>query len=181
MRECLGLAAFEGTLGRARALLAHTDAGRDDAVLLKHALDLLIEIEERRRFGSKSSRSRAGGSTPKARRERRAVPVVVRNEVFVRDGGRCTFTSDDGHVCGPYYLIQLHHRVPWARGGTDTAENLTLHCATHKSTMPSPSSVSKSESSFVRRATIFISVRNSGLTTPSGKSGKCSGCFRASR
>lgn len=124
-------AAFEGTLARARALLAHTDAGRDDAVLLKRALDLLIETEERRRFGSKSSRSRAGGSTPKARRERRAVPVVVRNEVFVRDGGRCTFTSDDGHVCGPYYLIQLHHRVPWAKGGADTAENLTIHCATH--------------------------------------------------
>ena len=68
-------AAFEGTLARARALLAHTDAGRDDAVLLKRALDLLIETEERRRFGSKSSRSRAGGSTPKARRERRAVPL----------------------------------------------------------------------------------------------------------
>ncbi|MBT9560606.1 MAG: HNH endonuclease [Myxococcales bacterium] len=124
-------AAFEGTLARARALLAHTDAGRDDAVLLKRALELLIETEERRRFGSKSSRSRAGGSTPKARRERQTVPVVVRNEVFVRDGGRCTFTSDDGHVCGSDYLLQLHHRVPWAKGGADTVENLTLHCATH--------------------------------------------------
>ena len=68
-------AAFEGTLARARALLAHSHAGRDDAVLLKRALDLLIETEERRRFGSKSSRSRAGGSTPKARWERRAVPL----------------------------------------------------------------------------------------------------------
>ena len=63
-------AAFEGTLARARALLAHSHAGRDDAVLLKRALELLIETEERRRFGSKSSRSPAGGSTPKARSER---------------------------------------------------------------------------------------------------------------
>ncbi len=39
-------AAFDGTLARARALLAYTDAGRDDAVLLKHALELLIETEE---------------------------------------------------------------------------------------------------------------------------------------
>ena len=91
-------AAFEGTLARARALLAHSHAGRDDAVLLKRALDLLIETEQRRRFGSKSSRSRAGGSTPKARSERRAVPVVVRNEVFVLDGGRCTFPPDADQV-----------------------------------------------------------------------------------
>ncbi len=41
-------AAFEGTLVRADALLAHTDTGRDDAVLLKSALELLIETEERR-------------------------------------------------------------------------------------------------------------------------------------
>ena len=91
-------AAFEGTLARARALLAHTDAGRDDAVLLKRALELLIETEERRRFGFKSSRSRAAASTPKVRRERRTVPVVVRNEVFVRDGGHCTFPPDADQV-----------------------------------------------------------------------------------
>jgi 5-methylcytosine-specific restriction endonuclease McrA len=57
--------------------------------------------------------------------------VSTRSEVYARDEGRCTFIGDDGHVCGSTYLLQLHHRIPWAKGGPNKPENLTLHCFTH--------------------------------------------------
>jgi hypothetical protein len=36
-----------------------------------------------------------------------------------------------GHVCGSRYAVQLHHRIAWAHGGSNTANNLTLHCGPH--------------------------------------------------
>ncbi|MBT9554948.1 MAG: HNH endonuclease [Myxococcales bacterium] len=64
-------------------------------------------------------------------REREHIPAPVRREVFDRDGGCCTFVGDDGHVCGSRFAVQIHHRVAWAHGGSNAADNLTLHCGPH--------------------------------------------------
>jgi HNH endonuclease len=72
-----------------------------------------------------SARSRRGGRTS------RYIPVAVREEVFERDEGCCTFVGANGKRCRSTYQLQFHHKVPFARGGTATSENLTLHCARH--------------------------------------------------
>ena len=212
VRATPGLAA---KLERARALLSH--ATTDEAEVLERALDLLIEREEKRRFGSPRRRKRASPSpslslspasattrpgassaplgaelapapTPApsvssdpdrrsaapavapaasdrplaspnrpvelapteiappgdafhdeaaptrpgaSRPQRSPIPTWIRHTVYTRDAGSCSWTSPTGHRCGSRHRLELHHIVPWARGGPDTVENLTLHCREH--------------------------------------------------
>jgi hypothetical protein len=51
--------------------------------------------------------------------------------VWVRDPGRCTFVSKDGHRCDERGFLEFHHIIPYAAGGRATVENLTLRCASH--------------------------------------------------
>jgi len=61
----------------------------------------------------------------------RHVPAHVRRAVYARDGGCCTFTSDDGRRCGTRRLLQYDHIVPVARGGESTVDNVRLRCHAH--------------------------------------------------
>jgi HNH endonuclease len=54
---------------------------------------------------------------------REPIPEAVRRLVFRRDGGRCV-------RCGQDELLQFDHVIPVALGGSSTAENLQLLCAT---------------------------------------------------
>lgn len=65
------------------------------------------------------------------RGRRRYIDAATIREVYERDGGRCTFVGNGGHVCGTTRSIQMHHREAFARGGSNAASNLTLHCKTH--------------------------------------------------
>ena len=126
--------ALRAKLRQAQALLSHVRGTRNVAVVVERALDLLIASELKRRFGAPArARRTSASSKPKQGRTRARdyIAVSTRSEVYVRDHGRCTFIGDDGHVCGSTYLLQLHHRIPWAKGGPNTLENLTLHCFTH--------------------------------------------------
>jgi hypothetical protein len=48
--------------------------------------------------------------------------------VWTRDDGRCAFVGADGR-CRETGWIEIHHVVPFARGGPTTAENLELRRA----------------------------------------------------
>lgn len=62
---------------------------------------------------------------------KRRVPVQVRDQVFVRDNGRCCYVSADGKRCGSTHVLQVDHIKPVARGGASTIGNLRLLCAYH--------------------------------------------------
>lgn len=62
----------------------------------------------------------AGAST--ATRPRPSIPRDVKSVVFERDGGRCV-------ECCSNFEIQYDHVIPFALGGSSTAENLQLLCA----------------------------------------------------
>jgi len=64
-------------------------------------------------------------------RRRKHIRQAVRRELVTRDGARCSFVSDDGRRCEERGFLQVHHRQPWARGGEDTANNLSLLCQAH--------------------------------------------------
>jgi 5-methylcytosine-specific restriction endonuclease McrA len=126
--------ALRAKLRQAQALLSHVRGTRNVAVVVERALDLLIATELKRRFGSpKPLRRTSVAPRPKQGRTgaRDHIAASTRHEVYARDEGRCTFIGEGGHVCGSTYLLQLHHRIPWAKGGPNTPENLTLHCFTH--------------------------------------------------
>jgi len=58
-------------------------------------------------------------------------PAAVAREVFLRDGGRCTFLAMDGRRCCARRWLELDHIVPRARGGDDSGSNLRLRCRAH--------------------------------------------------
>ncbi len=64
-------------------------------------------------------------------RESRHIPAAVRDHVFVRDKGRCTYVSKTGKRCGSTQALQIDHIRPFTRGGANTPSNLRLLCAKH--------------------------------------------------
>lgn len=65
------------------------------------------------------------------RRHTRYVPRDVRRRVWERDEGRCAFVDHRGKRCEERSGLELHHREPFCRGGSATAENLALYCRAH--------------------------------------------------
>jgi hypothetical protein len=130
---------------RAAALLSnHREPNGIEQIHLR-ALRLLVERLEKRRFGApakspksaasakRGSRSKKGQKTaPKpAARTSRHIPARVRRAVFERDGARCTHADATGQRCRETRRLELHHLVPFARGGEHNVTNLTLRCAPH--------------------------------------------------
>jgi hypothetical protein len=67
-----------------------------------------------------------------ARTDTRYIPRNVKQRVWKRDKGRCTFFGNNGKRCNSDYLLQFdHYPVPYAKGGPSTANNLRLLCTKH--------------------------------------------------
>ena len=85
---------------------------------------------------SKSERcARPAGATASAvasRTSGRAIPAAVRREIWQRDGGRCSYVDPrTGRRCASRHLLEIDHRIPYARGGGAERANLRLLCAAH--------------------------------------------------
>jgi len=84
------------------------------------------------------SGGRESGATPHPKHSRtdkpkrsRHIPAAVRDKIFIRDQGKCTYVGRTGRRCGATRGLHIDHIVPYARGGTNTANNLRLLCAKH--------------------------------------------------
>ena len=77
----------------------------------------------------------APGESDETRRARRRKHIAnqTRRELLARDGVGCAFVGRDGQRCEARAFLQFHHRRAWARGGSDTADNLELLCRSHNS------------------------------------------------
>src|SRR5450432_2612137 len=80
---------------------------------------------------SEPAEPRMGSEDPKPARRSRHVPTEVARAVYLRDGGACTFCSEDGRRCGARRFLELDHITPWAAAGESTVENLRLRCRAH--------------------------------------------------
>ena len=85
---------------------------------------------------SKNERSaRSAGATASAATSRtcgRAIPAAVRREIWQRDGGRCSYVDPrTGRRCASRHLLEIDHRIPYARGGGAKRANLRLLCSAH--------------------------------------------------
>ena len=130
---------FRELLEEVRALASHRDAapGRGDGELLslmKRGLEAYRRELQKERFGVgnkprlvPSQRAESGEPVGRSRH----VPAAVAREVYLRDGGCCTFCSEDGHRCGARRFLELDHVRPWAAGGESTVANVRLRCRAH--------------------------------------------------
>ena len=130
---------FRELLEEVRALASHRDAaqGQGDGDLLslmKRGLEAYRRELQKERFGVGSKprlvpSQRAESGEPPGRS--RHVPAAVAREVYLRDGGCCTFCSEAGHRCGARRFLELDHVRPWAAGGESTVANMRLRCRAH--------------------------------------------------
>ena len=103
--------------------------------VLALALDYVLEKEDpekRNERRAQRSTTRTESTPPRQPQpDPRRIPARVRDEVFVRDGGRCVYVGTDGRRCESTHALQVDHIRPVARGGTGTPGNLRLLCARH--------------------------------------------------
>ena len=114
---------------RAAALLSNRREHNGIEEIHLRALRAFVETLEKRRYGAPEEDSKAPATA--AARPARHIPARVRRTVFDRDGARCTHVDPSGGRCRETHHLELHHVVPFARGGGHTSANLTLRCAAH--------------------------------------------------
>ncbi|MEZ4650492.1 MAG: HNH endonuclease signature motif containing protein [Candidatus Eisenbacteria bacterium] len=68
---------------------------------------------------------------PGAQRPSRHIPSDVRDSVFLRDGGKCTYVGPSGVRCNASVFLQYDHVERFSRGGSHSVENLRLLCGKH--------------------------------------------------
>ena len=113
-------------LRRVQDLLRHQNPTGDPSVVFDRALTLLLTEVERSRLALTVRPREASKQNPGSR----YVPAAVRRRVWERDGGRCRFEGAAGR-CSETGRLEFHHVVPYADGGSTTADNLELRCAAH--------------------------------------------------
>jgi 5-methylcytosine-specific restriction enzyme A len=83
---------------------------------------------EARRVQRRAKTPKEAKSAPSLSRH---IPLAVRDEVYKRDNGTCTYCSPDGTQCRSRVAVELDHVMPFSMGGAHSAENLRLLCARH--------------------------------------------------
>jgi hypothetical protein len=118
--------ATQQKLLRALAVVRHQVPSGDLAELLDLALDALLDRLEGRKFG-KTRAPRPARTCSHGR----YVPREVRRQAVARDGIQCAFVAEDGRRCEETGFLELDHRLPVARGGAGTADNVRMLCRAH--------------------------------------------------
>ncbi len=125
----------------AKALLSHRCPGGSLGDVLEAVLsDYVNRHSPVARKQRRESRQRAVSPNAPADHSQRwecAAPGTrhiandIRDAVFARDRGRCTYVARDGTRCGATHLLQIDHVQPRAAGGSNGLSNLRLLCAAH--------------------------------------------------
>jgi hypothetical protein len=110
----------------AQALLGHSVPSGDLPEAIRRAFTCLVGELERQQF-AKTERPRACMRSDDARH----IPASVKRAVWERDGGRCTFTGENGRRCESRTRLEYDHFEPAATGGHATIKGLRLRCRAH--------------------------------------------------
>jgi 5-methylcytosine-specific restriction endonuclease McrA len=110
----------------AQALLGHSVPDGDPAQVFARALKTLVAHLEKQKF-AKTDRPRPCRESENVRH----VPAEVKRTVWERDGGQCTFVSENGHRCDARTRLEFDHVEPVATGGHATVQGLRLRCRAH--------------------------------------------------
>jgi hypothetical protein len=108
-------AEFRDLLEEVRALVSHAQPKGELLPIMKRALRAYRFELHKKRFGvSRKPRDAAdaGVSASNSGKRSRHVSATVARAVYERDGGCCTFCSDDGRRCGGRRFLELDHIQP---------------------------------------------------------------------
>jgi 5-methylcytosine-specific restriction endonuclease McrA len=96
--------------------------------------DLVKHSSQETERAGKRDKALKDNSRKKSRDSRsnsRYIPPAVRDQVYARDKGRCTFMGANGKRCGATWDLEIDHVIPFARGGDNSPGNLRLLCRKH--------------------------------------------------
>ena len=128
---------FVALFEEVKALMSRDGHLPSMAEVLKTALreyrDRHSAIARQHRREAKNGAASLGSRRPERNDapQARHIPDDMRDAVFVRDNGRCTFVAKDGTRCESRHGLQIDHIKPFAAGGTHAISNLRLLCAAH--------------------------------------------------
>jgi 5-methylcytosine-specific restriction endonuclease McrA len=110
----------------AQTLLGHAVPSGDLPEAIRRAFACLVGELEQQKF-AKTERPRPCRPSEHARQ----IPADVKRAVWERDGGRCTFVSENGHRCEARTRLEFDHVEAVAQGGHATVKGLRLRCRAH--------------------------------------------------
>jgi len=126
---------FMAKLEKIRSLAWHQlPANASLEQVFELAMDYFIEKRDpiaRTRVRRKDSKENEAATVIRALTRSRHVPAAVREAVFTRDDGRCTYVGFSGKRCNSTDALQIDHVEPFSRGGLSALSNLRLLCAHH--------------------------------------------------
>ena len=112
------------TLRRLQDLL---QVGRDPAVIVSRALELLLERTLARKAAITDRPRQAAPSEERTRH----IPAAVRRTVWQRDNGQRAYLDSQGRRCSATCSLQFHHINNWARGAEHEPSQIELRCRAH--------------------------------------------------
>jgi hypothetical protein len=115
---------FMKLLNEAKAL----GGGFKNAEVLRRALTSYVAKKTPK---AKAPQKKSTSATTAPIPAKRYIPKSVRDAVYIRDGGRCTFVGVSGIRCSETSGLQIEHCQPFALGGGNDKGNLCLLCRSH--------------------------------------------------
>ncbi len=104
--------------------------GSDLTSIIDAAVSEKLERLEARRFG-KTNKPRKNLDDADTSSGVRGISAAVKRFVWRRDGGRCTFVSQDGRRCPERHRLEFDHDEAYGLGGDRSAANVRLLCPAH--------------------------------------------------
>ncbi|MFL5313038.1 MAG: HNH endonuclease [Myxococcales bacterium] len=111
---------FLEKLEAARGALSHSRPGASTEDILETGIDLVLQRHARRKGLVEKPRQGMPSASPSA------LSAAVKRKVWTRDGGRCQWPIESGGICGSNFRLEFDHRIPRARAGPSTTENVRL-------------------------------------------------------
>ncbi|MEZ4753947.1 MAG: HNH endonuclease [Bdellovibrionota bacterium] len=84
-----------------------------------------VRRDKRRKARMSQVKNTQAKAQPKVSRN---IPAKIRDEVFIRDKGQCTFESPDGTGCCTGHDLEIDHIIPFSVCKSHEVDNLRLLC-----------------------------------------------------
>lgn len=128
MTLCVGVAT-ENLIKRAQDLLA---AQKRQNLSLEDALKLMAELTIQKLDKlEKAKRNAKKGNAIQFIESKRRIPDQIKHQVILRDDGKCQAVLPNGERCNQSRFIELHHKIPYSKGGIHHVNNLLTLCSVH--------------------------------------------------
>lgn len=115
------------SLQKAQASLSHVLPDGNWADLFLHLATKHLKKEQGKKISAKEPQVTQGFAA-----QRRHIKITLKRELLHKANHCCEFVSPtDGKKCESTYQLQIDHRIPLAKGGTNNSDNLRVLCRTH--------------------------------------------------